>query len=175
MLEFATACEIALKTGVLLAVGGGLSLIVVRRSAALRHALLCGALLLSLCMPIAIVLVPAIAVIPANWVQASDVLTGGVVSSNPVAAPSALLSMGWQVWLGGLIAVLAYDLAGQWTLGRWRCRARPLESSQWIATLHSVTTEWGFDMRLRVLESVDVASPCTWGCLRPIMLLPADG
>ena len=47
--------------------------------------------------------------------------------------------------------------------------AHALKSARWAATLAK------FDCRVRVLESRHIASPCTWGVLTPVLLLPTAG
>jgi beta-lactamase regulating signal transducer with metallopeptidase domain len=57
-------------------------------------------------------------------------------------------------------------------LARWRRRASPLTSTRWSATLAHIGVD---QRRLRVLESQHIASPCTWGVMRPVLLLPTSG
>jgi beta-lactamase regulating signal transducer with metallopeptidase domain len=65
--------------------------------------------------------------------------------------------------------MLARELLSTLGLARWRRDAHPLESAHWTATLAS------FDCRVRVLESRHIASPCTWGVIFPVLLLPSAG
>ena len=76
------------------------------------------------------------------------------------------------LWLAGSSVVLLRELLATIGLARWRRHASPLTSTRWISTLARI----GFDHRgLRVLESQHIASPCTWGVMRPVLLLPTAG
>jgi len=86
------------------------------------------------------------------------------------AWPIALL-----IWLIGALVVLLRNALAHVGLIRWVRKARPDLSPAWAATLRQVTSETGFRRRLRVLESDHTTSPCTWGLVRPVLLLPAIG
>jgi beta-lactamase regulating signal transducer with metallopeptidase domain len=75
------------------------------------------------------------------------------------------------IWLGGALLVLLREAAGHAGLARWARRARPLRSPRWTAALQRLDA--GRASGLRVLESDEVTSPCTWGVLRPVLVLPA--
>ncbi len=76
--------------------------------------------------------------------------------------------------IGGAI-VLIRELLATIGLARWRRQALGA-SPNWSITLAQISATHGFDVRhLRVVESDRIASPCTWGVLRPILLLPSAG
>jgi beta-lactamase regulating signal transducer with metallopeptidase domain len=89
---------------------------------------------------------------------------------TPTAWPSLMF-----VWLVGALVVLLRNLLAHIGLFRWVRTARPGLSPAWAGTLRRVTDETGFRGRLRVLESDRTTSPCTWGILQPVLLLPAAG
>jgi hypothetical protein len=152
-----TIAGIALKTSLLILATGLLSLALRRQSAAFRHQLWTSALALSVLMPLAVFLLPShpIATLPA------------------VPSPAHGGGSGWGllvwIWLVGTSIFLARELLSGLALARWRRNAHTLKSARWAATLAK------FECRVRVLESRHIASPCTWGLLTPVLLLPTAG
>ena len=86
------------------------------------------------------------------------------------------LEFGLSIWLLGCSCILARELLATIGLARWRHHAQPLASARWAETLAriSATQDLGTH-RMRVFESRLIASPCTWGVLRPVLLLPTAG
>jgi beta-lactamase regulating signal transducer with metallopeptidase domain len=172
---------IALKTSLLMGAAGAVAALLAGRSAALRHLVWVSALALALLMPVATALAPAYAVVPAPWRQARPAAADPRVTAQtpPVraardvgqsmaetAGPAVLV-----VWLGGALLILLREAAGHAGLARWGRRARALRSPSWTAALQCLGA--GRTSSLRVLESDEVTSPCTWGVLRPVLVLPA--
>lgn len=171
---------IALKTSALIVVVGLLSVALGRQSAAFRHMLWTLALALCVLMPIAVFLLPShsIATLQAEVLQLSSQISTltlpRVRGSEWEGADFA--SMLIAIWIIGACCVLARELLASIGLSRWRRHAQPLASARWIATLTRTSAARGLDNRgLRVLESQHIASPCTWGVLRPVLLLPTAG
>lgn len=162
---------IALKTSAVLGVVGLVSVVLRRQSAAFDHLLWTSALALCVLMPLAALLLPShsIATLQAGILQVSSQSS----SSTPnLTLTSILLAL----WLIGGSCVLTRELLAAVGLSRWRRHARPLASAHWIATLAHTSAARGLDDRgMRVLESQNIASPCTWGVLRPVLLLPTAG
>lgn len=163
MLDLVTVAGIALKTGCVVVAAGLLSLALRRQSAAFVHVLWTAALTLCVLMPLAVFLLPANEVI--------------ALPSAPTLPLPRAPGREWEgaviaLWLIGTFCVLLLELLATIGLARWRRCASPLTSPRWSATLAHI----GFDhRRLRVLESQDITSPCTWGVMRPVLLLPASG
>lgn len=157
MPDLVTIAGIALKTSLLIVAAGLLSLALRRQSAAFRHLLWTSALALAVLMPLAVFLLPShtIATLPS------------------VPSPARGGGSGWGllvwIWLVGSSIFLARELLCGVGLARWRRHAHALKSARWAATLAK------FDCRVRVLESRHIASPCTWGVLTPVLLLPTAG
>jgi beta-lactamase regulating signal transducer with metallopeptidase domain len=186
----ATAFAIALKTSLLMLAIGAVTLLSAHRSAAFRHALWTMALALSLVMPLAVLAVPSLAILPVSWLM-PDVIgmlpTEFVASfareikdwANPRApALGSLRNLGsivWPLWWVGALCFLTRDLVARLALIRWRRRARPLRSAQWATSLRRAAAELELPRPLRVLESPDPAALCTWGFVRPVLLLPDAG
>lgn len=160
---------IALKTSALIVVVGLVSLAARRQSAAFHHLLWTVALGLCVVMPMAVFLLPSHAVV--------------TLPAAPVPYQASAQASGWALserilfmWLLGTACVLMRQLLAGIGLARWRRHARPLASVHWIATLARTAAAQGFrEHGMRVLESPHIASPCTWGVLRPVLLLPTTG
>jgi beta-lactamase regulating signal transducer with metallopeptidase domain len=188
---------IALKTSLLVVAVALIAVLTARKSAACRHFLWTSALALSLLMPFAVVYLPSYAHISLPWRATESLLRdepGPVTASarhserkpdvpgstvnEPLAAkrhtraawPNAMI-----IWFVGALGVLVRNAAAHVGLIRWIRKARPNLSPAWAATLRRVTSETGFRKRLRPLESDHTSSPCTWGLVRPVVLLPAAG
>lgn len=160
---------IAVKASALIVVVGLVSFALRRQSAAFRHLLWTVALGLCVVMPMAVFLLPthAVATLPAATIpsQASAGESGWALSEW-------ILSM----WVLGAASVLMRELLAGIGLARWRQHAQPLSSERWIATLARTSAARALDARgMHVLESQHIASPCTWGVLRPVLLLPTAG
>lgn len=164
MIEVMTVAGIALKTSLVVVAAGLLSFALRRQSAAFQHALWTSALALCVLMPLAVLFLPShdVAVLPAAPTT--------IVRS---AAPNGSVVI--MLLLVGSSIVLIRELLAMVGLVRWRRQAQ-CASMHWSATLSRVSAVHGFDVRgLRVVESEHIASPCTWGVLRPILLLPTAG
>jgi bla regulator protein blaR1 len=181
MPELMVVAGIALKTSVLIGVVGLVSVALRRQSAAFRHVLWTSALALCVLMPIAVFLLPSqsIATLPAEVLQLAS--RGAPTLTLPRARGrewegADVASILLALWLIGGSCVLVRELLAGIGLARWRRHARPLSSTHWIATLARTSAARSLhDRGLRVLESQHIASPCTWGVLRPVLLLPAAG
>ena len=197
MFDALTVSAFALKTGLLIAAVGVVVLLTAKRSAAWRHFLWTSALALSLLMPIAVVSVPFSLQLNLPWPAARSsalsepaLLTAGAhrAGAEPaIVAPrnsepsSAELRTrtAWPtlmiVWLIGALIVWLRNALAHVGLRRWARKARPGLSLAWEATLRRVGSDAGFGRHLRVLESDHATSPCTWGLVRPVVLLPTAG
>jgi beta-lactamase regulating signal transducer with metallopeptidase domain len=163
VIDVATAVGIALKTGTVVAATGLLSLALRRQSAAFSHLLWTAALTMCVLMPAVVLLLPS---------QSAIALPIASTLPLPRARGREWEGAVVALWLVGATVVLLRELLATIGLARWRRHALPLTSPGWSATLARI----GFDQRgLRVLESQDIASPCTWGVLRPVLLLPTSG
>jgi beta-lactamase regulating signal transducer with metallopeptidase domain len=197
MFDPLTVAAIALKTSLLVAVVGLVAWLMAKQSAAWRHALWTAALALSLLMPIAILYLPSYAQVslpwPAteSWTSDAPVPVTGVVREDgaepesagprddnaPIAErqPRAYWPTAAMVWLIGALAVLLRNALAHAGLLRWVRKARPDLSPAWAATLHHVAHEARVRRPLLVLESDHATSPCTWGFVRTVVLVPASG
>lgn len=197
MLDPSTAAAIACKTSLLLVAIGLIAWLTARQSAAWRHLLWTCALTLSLLMPIAVVSLPSYVQVTLPWEAAEPwapdapaLDTAGAHDADPASevsgpqqdelATAALEARAaWPtaiiVWLFGTLVVVLRNAVAHVGLVRWVRKARPNLSVAWAETLRWATSEAGFRRPVRVLESDDTPSPCTFGFMRPVVLLPAAG
>lgn len=197
MFEPSTVLAIVLKTTLLIVGVGLIAQLMARQSAACRHVVWTAALALSLLLPFAVVSLPSYVQLslpwePAPvWVRAEPVAVVIDVRRDeaapealglqpqPLAAAARATPAVWpslmSVWLVGALLVLLRNVLAHVGLFRWARIARPALSPGWAGTLRRVMHETGFRGRLRVLESDRTTSPCTWGILRRVLLLPAAG
>jgi beta-lactamase regulating signal transducer with metallopeptidase domain len=164
MPDLLTVAGIALKTSVLIAIAGFLAIVLHRQSAAFSHLLWTATLALCVLLPFAVLFLPShtLVTLPSSLPSATH-------AGEPGWGP---LQWTLTIWLFGCSCVLARELLSAFGLARWRRHAHPLSSSRWSGTLSRISTEIP---HLRVFESTHIASPCTWGFLRPVLLLPSAG
>lgn len=197
MLDPSTAIAIAWKTSLLLVAIGLIASLMARQSAAPRHFLWTCALLLSLLMPIAVVFLPSYVHVTLPWevaerraIDAPALVTAPADVADKVTEarslqPNELADAArptrtiWPtaitIWLVGALVVMLRNALAHVGLIRWVRKARPDLSPAWAATLRSVASDALLRRPLRVLESDHTTSPCTFGLIRPIILLPAAG
>jgi beta-lactamase regulating signal transducer with metallopeptidase domain len=165
MIDVFTMASIALKTSLVVVAVGSLSLALRRPSAAFGHALWTTGLALCVLMPVGVLLLPS-----------HDLVTLPAAQTTVVRAAASSISIIVVLWLIGSSIVVLHGLLAALGLARWRRHAFPLTSTHWAATLTRICATHGFDhRRLRVLESQHISSPCTWGVMRPVLLLPTVG
>jgi beta-lactamase regulating signal transducer with metallopeptidase domain len=192
-----TVTAIASKTGLLIVAVGLIAVLAARQSAARLNFLWTSALILSLLMPIAVVTLPSYVRIALPWAAvepwgSSDPLPVASGARHADAGPDALAPdpdelsprasrdrAAWPttmiVWLVGALAMMLRNALAHGALIRWLRHARPRLSPAWSETLRRVASEAAICRPVRVLESVHAPSPCTFGFLRPVVLLPAAG
>src|SRR5688572_4899474 len=197
MIDPWTVLAIALKTSLLVVAVGLIALLAVRQSAARRHFLWISALVLSLLMPIAVVYLPSYVQVPLPWETAEPWSRGApalVTASARHADAGPEIPMPRQseystaardtrtawptlmfIWVVGVLGVLLRNALAHVGLMRWVRQSRPDLSPAWAATFRRVASEAEIRRPVRMLESDDVPSPCTFGLARPVVLLPAAG
>jgi beta-lactamase regulating signal transducer with metallopeptidase domain len=94
----------------------------------------------------------------------------------PSMVPAGSAMDGWTVlWLGGVLGVLVWMLAGELSLIRLARRSASVRSGPWATTLGRLRSEGQVPRRVRVLESESSIVPMTHGVARPLVLLPSAG
>lgn len=173
MPDLMTVAGIALKTSLLMIAAGLLSCALRRQSAAFRHLLWTSALALCVLLPVAAFYLPSLSVLtlPLLLPRVSSAASAGGSGWELSHLPSLVITL----WISGTSIVLIRELLAGVGLARWARQAYPLTSANWSATLARISASAGLGRRVRVLESKQLASPCMWGVLRPVLLLPAAG
>jgi beta-lactamase regulating signal transducer with metallopeptidase domain len=196
MFDPSTIAAIVLKTSLLVVAIGIVASLVARQSAAWRHLLWAAALALSLLMPIAVVYLPSgvqvampwrvvepwpleepsVAMVDARRADAVSAVPGAPRSERSTAPLEARAT--WPtlaiVWLVGALGMLLQGALAHVGLSRWVRNSTPELSPAWAATLRRAERGAEVPRRVRVLES-GATSPCTFGVVRPVILLPAAG
>ncbi len=165
-----------------------------RRSAALRHRVLAGALCAAAAtLPLALV-VPGWAVpLPAAAAPAKNAspdaslrgpAPGGAgaaaADDGPTAArlaatpPVSLAQLALAVWGAGAAAGLGSLLAGWRRLSRVTSRARPLGEGTWARLGREISARYRLRRRVLLLEAEGPVMLATWGLMRPRVLVPAS-
>lgn len=158
--------SLALKSTVVLATAGLLSVLLRRHSAAARHLVWTIALLALPLLPGLALIVPELPVdsTPPSALHFSTTVTAATAApTSPIAARSFLPATPapWrptltQLWALGVALMLAHLACGLFALARLR-RACPVLSHHPL-----------------ILQSAPGSMPLTFGFLRPVILLPAD-
>ena len=79
------------------------------------------------------------------------------------------------VWLAGAVLTLGRYAVAVLTVRLAAARARPLTSGAWVHHVRAAGAELGMREPVRLLQAEGAAMPMTWGILRPIVLVPAEG
>ncbi|MFN3945464.1 MAG: M56 family metallopeptidase [Allosphingosinicella sp.] len=96
------------------------------------------------------------------------------------AAAETLAAIDWS----GLMAVayllpaaglLLFTLAGLFHLGRIRDRAQLVMDSRWLEALAGAQKRLNSDQSAELLASGELKSPVSWGLLRPVIIVDAEG
>lgn len=174
-----------IKASFVLALALAATLMLRRRSASLRHAILAIAIVCAILMPVFEWLLPAVPIIP--WDRGASVQSSGltlvsdITSANPAmtndAAPAAS-RVSWMfvlggVWLLGSVVALAGLLTGFLRLARLRRRSTPLTGPRRAQT-DALALECGVERPVALFQSDDHTQPITYGVFAPGIILPAD-
>lgn len=188
---FAFLIALAWKSSLLLLAACGVTALLARRSAALRHAAwtaVVAALFalpvvqafappLSIALPIApspsaaaqAVHVDAIA-LPSAESSAPPALTPAAQPVAPARRPFDPRPLAIGVWLAGAAVALGYFAAGRVALAELARTARTVEDGSWRALTREIAAKLGVHQNVRLLIAADAMSPMTWGST---ILLPA--
>ena len=162
-----------------------------RRRAAVRHAVMASAFGVLLVLPIVLHVGPSITlevpVEPARIAVPPSVPTAATAANPlPLEADSATLvgssrmpssaastaAVVWVVWAIGALLCLLPMLAGSWRMASLRRCGRRWPSGDRL--MKDVAADAGIRRRVDVLLQEGIASPVTYGALRPVIALPLD-
>jgi beta-lactamase regulating signal transducer with metallopeptidase domain len=197
--------DLAWKSSLLLACGAAAALLARRASAATRHLIWSAALLGALALPVATALLPAVRVAafpaevlarpaPAPAAAAAPPETDSsaaedresapfpAVDSRPAlpAASFAMPRVDWGriarlVWATVALALLMRVAAGDLQLRRIARRAQRAVDGEWTDLLERCLARAPLRRPVTLLESAEVEVPITFGTLRPVVVVPAQG
>lgn len=179
-----TAIAVVVDASILLALALVLCRVLRRRSAALRHMILAGALAAAAVVPLLEASLP-------HWEfdvlsSTSDVINSGpTLGSAPSVGADALAievapapQFTWSaraavIWAIGFVAVMAGFLGGIARLLWLTRRCQPVRSNVWRQRAAALSREYALTRPVAVLESGDRALVLTWGLWRPRIIVPA--
>jgi TonB family protein len=178
--------DVALRSSVIVLFGLGLRAALRRRSAAVRHLVLAGALLaasavapLSLVLPSWTVSVPVPAQAPVIHAPGS---TTSQAAAGPLAASgidrrrettdrtAAVLA---RVWFAGCVALAAVLAIGLLRLARVARRASVVNDGRWRRTAEAVSRAYGLHRTIVLLQTALPEVLATYGVFQPRVLLPS--
>jgi beta-lactamase regulating signal transducer with metallopeptidase domain len=194
------AFQVVLKTTLILLIAGGLSLLLRRSSAAVRHAVWALALLAVLCFPFASALLPPLelpilqeetSVVPNVVIQAAVIREPLPAEFIPQVAPQtagvalpapfgpAVEPWLWRRWLFttwalGASVVLVRWLHAVWELRRLKKNSVDTSDSALNSLLAEVRCELGVTSRVQLRIASEPVPPMTWGVFQHVILLPAS-
>ncbi len=160
-------------------------------SAAQRHWLFLVALIAAACLPVAGAFAPDITLpvltpqpAPVETANASfvhEIPTGPLISEVPAPLPPAPLPTIFTLknallllWLGGIALLATRRFLDRQRLARFAAGARIFDDSSWNQLALSCSRAIGLRTPVQFLLHPDAATPATWGCFRPVVLLPTE-
>ena len=180
----------SIKVTVIVLVALGVTAVLRRRSAAVRHFVLAVALACAVATPALRFVAPAWQTTVGAWLTESSVqfidrplavLDSPAPAANAAAAPSPGVSraatLAWwlaAVWLAGTGVALAVLVVGLAWLARLGARSTPVVSGPWAAAAADLARASGMRRPPALLQSGQPTLLATWGFVRPKVLLPLD-
>jgi TonB family protein len=171
--------DVALRSSAVLAAGLIARELLHRRSAALRHWILTGAMLASVAVvPLTLVL-PAwtfsstreAPVSPAPAAPATSTMVT-VTAAAGTSARDAAVSLIPVVWLIGVFIGAAAFLSGIARLLRVTARATPVPDGRWTKHAAQLSIAYGLRRDVAILQTGSPQALSTWGVFKPCVLLP---
>jgi TonB family protein len=176
--------DAVLRSSVVLLTGIAASLVLRRRPAALRHAVLAATVVAAMAV------VPFGLVLPSWGLPQSSGSTSapervidrvvpagepsGAVSAAVRASRPPYLLIVTSVWTAGIIGNLAILLAGLLRLRQLAGRAHRVDDPRWRALVSSAGESYGWRGSVEVLSTADSDLTATWGFVRPRVIVPAS-
>lgn len=179
--------DVVIRSSIVLLAGLGAALLLRRRSAAFRHAVLAAALFgaaavvpLGLVLPAWTLRIPAVVSSPAASRPAAAHTASApesdkvMVAPDPAARGGPLLSaVVLGIWIGGVAVGAAALLAGFGRLRRLASRAVRVRDARWIRLAEEIGGAHGLKRPVTLLLADGPSLLATWGLLHPRVLLPS--
>ena len=178
--------ELLAKSALVLTVAALLAASWHRASAAQRHTLWLAAFVALLLLPLSKLTTPHWR-LPGSPKAPTVIMTAAarIADTSPddiatIAAPAPIRAWRWPdtthlligLWLGGVVALLAYRLLGSVQIARLRRRSTPLDDTRVLALARSAAAELDLADRSEICHATAARVPCTWGVRKPVILLP---
>ena len=182
--------SVTLKIGLLTLAALACTVVLRRRSAAMRHWVLATTMVCCLCVPAVELLLPSWSIpLPVAWLTSSATsslrLSSGVVATHVASAAPATAtddvstsgtpSLGVlmaAIWLGGAAIGFAMLGAGLLRLRALAAKSEAVSTGVWRAVADQIAARYGIRQHVRLLRCRHPTLLATWGLLRPTILLP---
>ena len=174
------AADVVVRSSAILAAGLIAHGLLGRRSAALRHFVLAGAILLSAAVvPLSLTL-PSWDIRLPSWSHRATIVSSvvtvetGTGAATPTASPvidlETIIVIGWAC--GFSVTALLLLVEG-WRLVRISSRAERIHSAEWILVVEQIAESYNVRRRVELLQTSAPDLLATWGLFKPRVLLPA--
>ncbi len=178
-----------IKVSLILLAGLVATLVLRRRSAALRHGVLTATILCAGLVPLLEPFVPAVQVplhpamlgstvqpltlfIPVKVTRPEeDLTTAAAAASGFTLRAIAGRVLGW-IWLGGVFASVLFLGVGLARLARLASRSTRVADERWTHLLMAMSRDYGIGRQVRLLQSDHPSLLVTWGLRQPTIILP---
>jgi TonB family protein len=173
------AADVVLRTSAILAAGLIAHGLLGRRSAALRHFVLAGTILLSVAVvPLSLTLPSWDIRLPWSHRATSVSSVVSVEVGTALAAPSAppvidLETIILIAWASGFAFAALLLLVEGWRLVRISSRAERIHSPEWMSVAAQIAESYDVRRRVALLQTSAPDLLATWGLFQPRVLLPA--
>jgi beta-lactamase regulating signal transducer with metallopeptidase domain len=182
--------SVTLKIALLTLAALAFTVVLRRRSAAMRHWVLATTMLCCLCVPAVELLLPSWSIpLPVAWLTSSatsslrlssSVLATHVASAAPATATDDVSTSGSPslgvlmaaIWLGGAAIGFAVLGAGLLRLRALAAKSESVSTGVWRAVADQIATRYGIRRHVRLLRCRHPTLLATWGLVRPTILLP---
>jgi beta-lactamase regulating signal transducer with metallopeptidase domain len=169
-----------LRGSLVFVVAGLLTLVLRRRSAALRHHIWASAVIVQLALLWLIPAVPDFSLgLPLPQIgsvfnvpvpDATPSLSSAPQVTAPVAQHGAQILL--FVWLAGGALVLLRYLIGTVLMARTARYGKRIDDGEWLVLAQQIAKELGITRPVTLLWGEELVVPITWGVLYPMILLP---
>ena len=182
--------SVTLKIALLTLAALAFTVVLRRRSAAMRHWVLATTMVCCLCVPAVELLLPSWSIpLPVAWFTSSatsslrlssSVLATQVASAAPATATDDVSTSGSPslgvlmaaIWLGGAAIGFAVLGAGLLRLRALAAKSESVSTGVWRAVADQIATRYGIRQHVRLLRCRHPTLLATWGLVRPTILLP---
>ena len=184
--------ESTIEFSLIAAIALAATLVLRKRSAALRHWILSAAIACTAVAPPLGLIVPSwqlpLDAVPSRSLTGSvaqpvdtraepsraraEAFPGAAASRNDARIGLPLLALLGLTWAAGVAINVAVLLAGFWRLVRVRARAHAVHDPRWVGAATAISRSYGVRRPVLLLQSDHPTLLVTWGVMRPKVILP---